>query len=116
MMTGVDNGNVYTRASDETYISSPYVAGGNAVAASLSWDGSAAFGSNLTFDIRSSNSAETLTSSSWQPLGESRSPERKLPVSPQPAQRWWQYRVHFRGGQAAWPTLSKVEVEFSASR
>ncbi len=116
MMTGVDNGNIYTRALDETYISAPYDAGGNAVAASLSWDGSAAFGSSLTFDIRSSDSQETLTRSLWQSLGERRPTERTLQVSPQPAHRWWQYRVHFRGGQAAWPTLSKVKVEFSASQ
>jgi hypothetical protein len=112
MMTGVDYGNIYTRKSDETYDSEPWDAGVNVAASALSWEGSTLFGSRLTFDIRSSESREGLAASAWQAIS-GPGPVRKIAISSQTAGRWWQYRVHFLGGQAAWPTLRKVDVEFA---
>jgi hypothetical protein len=113
MMTGVDQGNIYTRALDETYVSAPYDAGGPKQATLVAWQGTADFGSRLSFDLRSAESAEALKHTPWAALQTQGSQGHELQVPPTPVRRWWQYRVHFQGGQAAWPTLRNVQVEFS---
>jgi hypothetical protein len=115
MMTGVDVGNIYTRALEETYISAPFNAGAKSVATALSWGGETPFDSSLSFDMRAADSREGLGTASWRPMKGSTVSKRQTLSSAETPHRWWQYKVHFRGGRAAWPMLNKVEVEFSAS-
>jgi hypothetical protein len=100
MMTGVDMGNLYTRALDEVYTSVPHDCAAPLRAASLSFDGATPFDSHLAFEVRGADSAAGLKAAPWQKAG-----------SPEP-HRWWQYRAHFQGGRAAWPTLRAVRVNF----
>ncbi|HWB99024.1 MAG TPA: VCBS repeat-containing protein [Bryobacteraceae bacterium] len=100
MMTGVDVGNLYTRALEETYTSAAHDAGAPVRAAELTWEGTTPFDSQLTFEVRGADSREGLRSAAWQKAG---SAERR---------RWWQYRARFHGGRAAWPTLQQVNIRW----
>jgi hypothetical protein len=110
MMTGVDIGNIMTRRMDELYTSPPYDAGSAATATTLSWNGATPFDSRLQFEVRGAKSAAELEAAAWLPLAPSSTPGGEITVRTR-QYRWWQYRAHFLGGRAAWPTLSRVKLE-----
>ncbi|HZT31181.1 MAG TPA: VCBS repeat-containing protein [Bryobacteraceae bacterium] len=98
MMTGVDMGNLYTRALEEIYTSAPYDAGAPVRAAELTWEGAAPFDSSLSFEVRGADTRGGLAGAPWRQAG---SPDRR---------RWWQYRARFHAGRAAWPAQRRVRV------
>jgi hypothetical protein len=109
MMTGVDMGNLYTRALEEEYTSRPYDAGAPVRPSALSWEGTTPFDARLEFDVRGAGSESELAAAGWTSLG---GRSRKLEIESGGPRRWWQYRARFLGGRAAWPTLSRVLLEF----
>jgi hypothetical protein len=111
MMTGVDAGNVMTRKLEEVYTSAPFDAKSPLRARELRWAGTAGFDSRLEFNVRGADSMAELTAAKWQPAGSSAGGANGNPIQAG-AHRWWQYRVHFRGGRAAWPVLNRVELKF----
>jgi hypothetical protein len=114
MMTGVDMGNLYTRALEETYTSRAYDAAAASTPIALAWSGATPADSSLLFEIRGAASEPELSSASWKRLEGAAS--ETISISGVQPFRWWQYRVRLRGGRwAAWPTLRRVELRFSGS-
>jgi hypothetical protein len=100
MMTGVDPGNLYTRAMEYAYVSEPHDARKAVRIRQLSWEGAVPFGSTLAFEVRGAPAREALPQAAWSAAESA------------PANRWWQYRAVFRPKGAAWPSLQGVRVSF----
>jgi hypothetical protein len=109
MMTGVDPGNLYTRAMEENYVSPPHDAGDSLDAVALEWEGTTPFDSRLSFALRGAESRERLAEAGWQALPAGSGSKIVISAGPH---RWWQYRAMLTGGRAAWPTLQRVRIEF----
>lgn len=116
MMTGVDQGNIYTRALKEAYISAPYDAGVPLAPYELHWTGATPFGSTLDFEIRDADSSEALKEMPWKNLGYHTVKNEDLPVAILRSRRWWQFRVILADGDASSPRLTDVRVDFRAPR
>ena len=113
LMTGVDPGNIYTRALQEAYTSAIYDSGRRSTPAKLEWEGTTPFDSKLGFELRGANSTEELLQGEWHSLGFQTGTQGTISVVPVSAKRFWQYRVTFLNGWASSPTLSKVVIRFN---
>jgi len=75
----------------------------------LEWEGSTPFDSRLEFAVRGAESREGLRQATWQRLAAGSGRTNRVSAAPH---RWWQYRVTFMGGRAAWPTMERVRIRF----
>ena len=101
MAAGVDPGDQYSRKQEERYVSEVFDAGARRRLANATFEGQTPFGSQLTLEVRGADSREALASATW------------VPSDQRPSARWWQYRVVFRPGRAAWPLLGSVKLQFA---
>jgi hypothetical protein len=94
-------GNQLTRKLEEEYTSAPIQIPANKRLAGLTWKADSPSGSRIAFEVRESDSRESLERAAWH------SPEKS---SGHPM-RWMQYRVIFASTDAStWPKLYDVEI------
>lgn len=101
MAAGVDPGDQYSRKQEERYVSEAFDAGARKHLASATFEGETPFGSKLALEVRGADTREALAAANW------------VVADQRPGARWWQYRVVFRPGRAAWPLLSSVKLQFA---
>ena len=100
MMTGVDQGNIYTRELRETYVSEPHDAGSPAAVKKAEWEGETPYGARVEIEVRGAESREGLEHAPWSAPGAGE------------AARWWQYRLTLRDGAASSPRVTSVKLSF----
>ena len=113
LMTGVDPGNIYTRALEEKYTSAVHDSGIRTVPTHLVWEGTTPFDSKLRFEFRGANSTEEVLQGEWHSLGFQTGTKGNISVDPVSAKRFWQYRVTFLNGWASSTTLNRVSIQLS---
>jgi hypothetical protein len=114
MMTGVDQGNIYTRQLQESYSSEIHDAGSPVAPRELAWEGVTPFGSKLGFELRGADSLGEIRTTAWEVLGFHSDQETTLQVGNLAPKRLWQYRVTLADGRASSPVLSRVLIKFDA--
>jgi hypothetical protein len=112
MMTGVDQGNIYTRQLQETFTSEIHDAGQPCAPQWLQWEGTTPFGSKLRFELRGAGSVSQLKSTAWIALGFHSNPHTRIQASKLAPQRLWQYRVTLADGRVSSPALERVTIKF----
>ena len=111
-----DPGNLYTRKFEEEYVSSPISAPGGQRFRDLSWKAEVPPGTQLLFQVRSSDSEERLEASSW--LGPDGSDSfytkpKELLRGIREGNDWLQYKALFRSQSGAdYPVLTEVAVRY----
>ncbi len=101
MMSGVDEGNLYTRKPEQVYLSEVHSCSPGCSPKSATWAGSAGFDAAVEIELRGSDNQPDLPSAPWRSAAESSQQSR-----------FWQYRLILRSAGASSPTVRSVRIQF----
>ncbi|MBS1798411.1 MAG: VCBS repeat-containing protein [Acidobacteria bacterium] len=93
MMAGVDDGNLYTRRHEESYVSVVHQCKSACRPQKLSWEGRDRFGSFIDVDIRGVDTEASLSTSPWDTVCSHCSKSQQ--IEREGLHRFWQYRIMF---------------------